>query len=192
MTDAPPAAGTREAVLGSGAGGPLAPPTPWTTEKDATSAYIQYPSGVVIGNPPGLNKGVGALNLQSIYLNGTQFLPANYLLLTGGVLSGKLILSGDPVVTDNANTAATKHYVDVLQSTMNSTFATYLPLIGGTVTGPIVLPADPTTPLQASTKQYVDTMFGSAGLTVPDAPADGTTYGRNNHGWSGTIDPGTY
>jgi hypothetical protein len=28
--------------------------------------------------------------------------------------------------------------------------------------------------------------------TFPDAPSDGTTYGRQNAGWSATIDMGTY
>jgi hypothetical protein len=33
---------------------------------------------------------------------------------------------------------------------------------------------------------------GNPGIGISDAPADGITYGRNNNGWSGVIDCGTY
>jgi hypothetical protein len=38
------------------------------------------------------------------------------------------------------------------------------------ITAPLVLPADPTAPLQAATKQYVDSKSGGASLTVADTP----------------------
>ena len=183
-------------VLGAGAGGPLSPPGAWIQEKDTTSAYVTYPAGVLIGNPSGGNKGIGALNLQSIYINGAQFLPANYLLLVGGTLTGPLTLSADPTAQYQA---ATKNYVDNRITTVNGTFASYLPLAGGTMSGTLtmgtganlILAADPTVNLQAATKHYVDQQF--AGLIgIPDAPADGTFYGRNNNAWSNIIDMGTY
>ena len=39
----------------------------------------------------------------------------------------------------------------------------WLPLSGGTLSGPLTLPGDPTAPLQATTKQYTDTMLPLAG-----------------------------
>jgi Chaperone of endosialidase len=67
-----------------------------------------------------------------------------YLALTGGTLTGALVLSGDPTVGLGA---ATKQYVDN---------APFLPLTGGVMTGAIVLPGPPTLPSQAATKAYVD------------------------------------
>jgi hypothetical protein len=49
----------------------------------------------------------------------------------------------------------------------------YLQLAGGTMTGALVLAANPTANLQAATKQYVDTQSA-----FPEAPADGSVYGR--------------
>jgi hypothetical protein len=180
----------REAVLGAGAGGPLTAPGPWIQEKDATSAYIFYSYGVMIGNPSGGNKGVGALNLQTLYINGNQFLPVNYLPLAGGTMIGVLTLSADPVGNFDA---ATKRYVDLSIINVNGTFANYLPLIGGTLTGMLTLLTDPTANLQAATKQYVDSKLGTI-IQIPDAPSDGTNYGRKNGAWANTalIDVGTY
>jgi phage baseplate assembly protein V len=47
--------------------------------------------------------------------------------------------------------------------------------------GALTLAADPTTALQAATKQYVDVQ------SIPDAPSDGTTYGRVNAAWEQVL-----
>jgi len=57
----------------------------------------------------------------------------------------------------------------------------YVEIAGDTMTGPLVLPADPAQPLEAATKQYVDSRVVPGG--IPEAPIDGTTYGRNNASW---------
>jgi len=54
----------------------------------------------------------------------------NYLPLTGGTMSGALILQGDPTASSQA---ATKHYTDTLA-------ATELPLAGGTLSGTLNTP----------------------------------------------------
>ena len=54
----------------------------------------------------------------------------NYLPLTGGTMSGALLLEGDPTA---AGQAATKHYADALASTE-------LPLAGGTLSGTLNSP----------------------------------------------------
>ena len=188
MTD--PTVPTPYDVLGAGAGGPLQAPFPWYV----TVGGLTYPGAVTIGNPTGGFQGAGSLNLQTLYLNGVNFVPANYLTLAGGTMAGTLTLYADPI---NTNDAATKHYIDTQVTTLNNTIVTYLPLAGGTITGNLTingtttLSADPTTNLGAATKQYVDTRFGSV-ITIPDAPADGSTYGRNNNAWSSVIDAGIY
>jgi hypothetical protein len=60
----------------------------------------------------------------------------------------------------NPGDVANKSYVD--QSVANVGAGSFLPLAGGAMTGPITLPANPVAPMQASTKQYVDTGLASA------------------------------
>jgi hypothetical protein len=189
-------AGPRETILGTGAGGPLTAPTPWIQNV----GFIYYPAGGIIIGPPSIaggNKGVGTINAAHYYINGVEIIPGNYLLLTGGTLTGLLTLSGDPTTAFHA---ATKNYVDNRITTVNGTFANYLPLTGGTLTGSltftgastdVTLAHDPASALQAATKQYVDNLTQNI-IAIPDAPSDGTTYARNNGAWTNTMDAGTF
>lgn len=177
-------------ALGSGPGGPLAIPTPWIQHV----GWINYPGGVVIGAPLGGQQGNGSLNLQTLFLNGIIVNLALYLQLTGGTMTGPLILSGTPTQPFQA---ATKQYIDNMIAATNNNFANYLPLAGGTITGNlsvggnVMLSADPTASLQAATKNYVDVRTSGI-IAIPDAPSDGTSYMRNNAAWTGTIDAGTF
>lgn len=83
--------------------------------------------------------------------------------LSGGTMTGLLILSADP---SNVLGAATKQYVD-----------TKLALSGGTLTGNLILNADPSANLGAATKQYVDAL-GSTTLVRNETPG-GTINGSN-------------
>jgi hypothetical protein len=173
-----------ESVLGSGAGGPLTPPTPWIQY----TGYLQYSGGVVVGSPTGGNLGAGTINAAAVYANGAQIIPANYLNLSGGTMVGPLILSGDPTVPLGA---VTKQYSDMNVSQSGETMtgplilfgdptvnlgastkqyvdnkaALYLPLAGGTLTGLLNLSADPTATLGAATKRYVDNKVAAVPLT---------------------------
>jgi len=65
---------------------------------------------------------------------------------------------------------ATKAYVD--QSVSNVGAGNFLPMAGGTMTGPITLPGSPAAPMQATTKQYVDTGLASkSDLIAGQVPA---------------------
>ena len=75
------------------------------------------------------------------------------LPLTGGTLSGLLVLSSDPT---NVLGAVTKQYVDAINSSLVTSLAGKLSTAGGTLTGFLNLNADPTSALHAATKQYVD------------------------------------
>ena len=88
------------------------------------------------------------------------------LNLTGGTLTGPLVLAADPTATLGA---ATKQYVDTHAAGLtdapadgsdygrkNNAWDKVLGLGGGTLTGALTLAADPATNLQAATKQYVD------------------------------------
>jgi hypothetical protein len=195
MTELPEAT-PREAVLGSGAGGPLSPPTPWIQY----TGYLQYSGGIVVGSPTGGNEGPGTINAAAIYANGSQIIPANYLNLSGGTMTGILTLSGNPVnpldsvPKQYADTkiplaggtmtgllilsgdpavaagAATKNYVD-------NKAALYLPLVGGTLTGLLTLSGAPTVNLHAATKLYVDTAVGNVPLANYLPLAGGTLTG---------------
>ncbi len=83
---------------------------------------------------------------------------ATKLSLTGGTMTGPIVLPGNPTLNLEA---APKQYVDSAIVAGN-----FLPKSGGTMTGAIVLAADPTTALQASTKQYADTKVALAGGTM--------------------------
>jgi hypothetical protein len=250
MTEIPEAT-PRDAILGSGAGGPLSAPTPWIQY----TGYLQYSGGVVVGAPTGGNQGAGTINAVAVYASGVPVIPNSYVKLTGGTMTGILTLSGNPVnpldsvtkqysdmkvplaggtmtgpliqAADPVNNlgTATKQYVDnkaalylpltggtltglltlsgapttnlqaatklyVDNSIAGVPLANYLPLAGGTLTGALMLAADPTVALGAATKEYVDAK--TTGFTIPDAPSDGNTYGRNNAAWSNVIDAGTF
>jgi hypothetical protein len=156
---------------------------------DNTVANATTAPSWVVGSPTGGNKGTGSTNTQTLYINGTLLNTALYLPFTGGAMTGTLTLSADPV---NPLEASTKRYVDNTEAIINGNFAHYLPLTGGTLTGSLTLSGPPTTSLQAATKQYVDT--AASGFTMPDAPSDGTIYGRQNAGWTNVqiIDVGTF
>ncbi len=136
---------------------------------------------LVLSADPGTN--LGAATKQYVDTKAALYLP-----LAGGTMTGMITL---PATTPTALQATTKNYVDGQVSPVSANFANYLPLVGGTVTGPIVLPADPTVNLQAATKHYVDQQFSGL-IAIPDAPADGSTYGRNNNAWTNVHDAGTY
>jgi hypothetical protein len=191
MSEAPYDAVPYESVLGSGAGGPLSAPTPWA----AVSGGIQYAvGGIMIGSPSGGVPALGSVNATSYYVNGVLLNPASYLPFSGGNMTGMLTLFGDPV---NPLDAADKRYVDNNVTTINNTLTNYLLLSGGTITGSLnvngtlTLASNPTAPLQAATKQYVDNSFSGI-IYIPDAPSDGSTYGRNNATWTNVIDAGTF
>jgi hypothetical protein len=176
-------------ILGSGAGGPLAPPTPWLLGQ----GYIYYPNGVVIGAPAGLNKGIGTLNVKSLFIDGVVVNLGLYFPYTGGTVTGPITLPSDPTA---ALQAATKQYVDNRITTVNGTFSNYLPLAGGTLTGALILSGAPTVDFNPATKKYVDDKLTGL-IAVPDAPSDGTNYGRTGpsggpNTWSAAFDAGTY
>ncbi|HEY1249054.1 MAG TPA: hypothetical protein VGE97_08715 [Nitrososphaera sp.] len=183
------AAPLSESILGSGAGGPLSAPTPWLLGV----GYIYYPYGVVIGAPVGLGKGNGTLNTKALWIDGALVDLSKYVLWTGGTLTGMLTLYQDPTV---AMHAATKQYVDNRITNTQAIFAGYLQLAGGTMTGDLILAGPPTVDLQPTTKKYVDDKLTGL-IAVPDAPIDGTIYGRGgpsggSNSWSGVFDAGTY
>lgn len=74
------------------------------------------------------------------------------LPLSGGTMTGPLILSKEPTA---AAQASTKSYVD-------SQIGNALPKTGGALTGTLLLAADPSAPLQAATKNYVDSQVSTA------------------------------
>lgn len=69
------------------------------------------------------------------------------LSLSGGTMTGNLILNADPI---DPLGAVTKQFVEQL-------LLDKLSISGGTMTGDLTLNSDPTSPLHATTKQYTDT-----------------------------------
>jgi len=96
-------------------------------------------------------------------------------LATQTYVDSKDALKADKSYVDSQNALkADKTYVDS-QDNLKVNKA------GDTMTGPLVIPGPPTAGGQAANKSYVDS---KAGAGLPDAPADGFTYGRQNNAWS--------
>jgi hypothetical protein len=100
----------------------------------------------------------------------------------------------DPTVpvTGNPTTASVRSNFQVahdeitaLQAATNQ--APYMPLAGGRFTGTVWLAGDPTDAMMPATKGYVDAGGSGGGGGIPEAPADGVTYGRRNGGWMGVL-----
>ena len=114
--------------------------------KNDCSAAVTFTHG------SGTTVAVAAGAIKWVATDGTDFFTAeeqDYLLLSGGTLTGDLTLAGAP--TSNLH-AATKAYAD-----------TMLPLAGGTMTGFIVLHTEtPTNDLHPASKGYVDDLAFNA------------------------------
>lgn len=135
---------------------------PTSALQAATKQYVDTHGGgggasvIVSDTPPGVVAGefwFDSVGLQ-LYIgysdpNSTQWVPASnlggtgaFLELTGGTLSGPLVLPSDPTASSQA---ATKHYVDTSISAIP--LGNYLPIAGGTETGSVrfgsALPAIP-------------------------------------------------
>ncbi len=109
--------------------------------------------------------GVAAQPVSMQYVNSALAAKANdsaVVHLDGSeTISGVKTFAMAPSVpaATSAGQVVNKSYVD--QAVSNVGAGSYLPTAGGTMSGPITLPADPAAPLQASTKQYVDTSFAT-------------------------------
>jgi hypothetical protein len=91
-------------------------------------------------------------------------------------------ITGQPTTASvRANFTTAANEISALQT--NTTGAPFLSLGGGTMHGPIYLAGDPTDPRMPATKAYVDAGGGSGGGGLPEAPADGTLYARQDAAW---------
>lgn len=127
----------------------------------ATSNSILAATNITVA--PDAPSGTTASNVQLAL----QALGLNKLNLTGGTMTGNLILNVDPTVPFQA---ATKNYVD---NNFLSITAQIVEIAGSTMTGPLILSGNPAIPLQAATKQYVDSI--AVGITFQPAVRVGTT-----------------
>ena len=95
------------------------------------------------------------VNVSDVTINtATQAALDAKLPLVGGTMTGLLVLSGDPAT---ALGAATKQYVDAINSSITTSLADKISSAGGTMTGFLNLSSAPTSNLHAATKLYVDT-----------------------------------
>lgn len=133
---------------------------PLVSKKAATKGYVDY----------WVNHMISAL--------GEEFASGPYLPISGGEMTGDLILAGDPVLDLQA---VTKQYVDDNIASLSEDISTlettvgdlsFLPLAGGIMTGYINLHANPIYPLHAATKDYVDTELSTQLSTQLATKAD--------------------
>src|ERR1700761_102753 len=92
-------------------------------------------------------------------------LTAAMLPLSGGTLTGNLMLAGSPAIPTQA---ATKGYVDQQVSTA-------LPLGGGTLSGILTLSGTPQHPMDAATKGYADSIAANT-LSLNGGSLSGTLF----------------
>jgi len=101
------------------------------------------------------------------------------LAITGGTLTGTLVLAADP--TTNLQ-AATKQYVDNSVTTAVAA-APYVRTSGGVMTGLLTLSGPPTAANGAATKAYVDALAGGAAPLMDGNAAVGASalFARQDH-----------
>lgn len=134
----------------------------------------------IVNNLIAINNNAAAIaqNAQDISnLTGGQ---GAFLLISGGTMTGPIVLDGDP--TANLE-AATKQYTDSGDTTAESNAKTYADGLAGsleaskvdragdTFTGPVILAGAPTQPQGAATKQFVESAL-SAALLSPRTAGD--------------------
>jgi len=93
-------------------------------------------------------------------------------------------VAGNPTTESvRGNFATAANEISALQN--HTTGAPFLPLSGAAMTGPMTLYNDPTGPMSPVTLGYFQAQGGGGGGGggIPDAPADGTPYGRQDAGW---------
>lgn len=155
VTDGAPDTLTRDQILASSNGG----------------AAVNWPAGTrnIFSAHPASGFMVGANNLSELTNAGTARTnlglgsiatraETDFLEKTGGTMTGKITLDGNPT---SANHAANKTYVDTGDTAK-------VAKAGDTMTGALTLSGDPTTALHAATKQYVDAAAG-VGITVEES-----------------------
>jgi hypothetical protein len=113
----------------------------------------------------------------------------------GGTMTGPLILAAYPldpmeatprsyVEASIADLVPEAPFDDDAYGRRYNSWAAVLRLSGGTMRGPLMLAADPLDPMEAATRGYVGTSIANL---VPEAPADGATYGRQNKDWAAAL-----
>ena len=103
--------------------------------------------------------------------NSISAITGSYLSLTGGAMSGTLLLNGDPTT---GNQAATKHYADTLA-------ATELPLSGGTMIGALNTPS-----LSVTNAAEIQGALNASAINS-EITVDGVTYPNLNAAWSAAV-----
>jgi hypothetical protein len=120
-------------------GGPGAPPQPWVVN-GATIRYdgcVMVPSNVVNGDT-----GLGTINTNALYVKGVQFVNpvGNYLPLTGGALSGPLVIL-NPAYLQMGGGSPGQNLVTNGSGGLSWSSAPpggpYLQLAGGALSGPL-------------------------------------------------------
>jgi hypothetical protein len=124
-------------------GGPSAPPSPW----HIVGGSITYDGAVLVPSTvAGGDTGPGTINTNALYVQGVQFVNpvGNYLLLTGGTLSGKLNILGIANLSITGGAAGqiiATNGAGVLSWSSTLPGGPYLALAGGTLTGPLTIPS---------------------------------------------------
>ncbi|HEX3350371.1 MAG TPA: hypothetical protein VHS58_19955, partial [Acetobacteraceae bacterium] len=99
-------------------------------------------------------------------------------------------VAGNPTTaSQRANWATAGQEISALQ--VQTVGAPFLPLAGGVMKGALTLHNDPTAPMHPVTLGYFQANGGGGGTGpsgVPEAPADGTLYGRQDGAWMHAVD----
>ena len=103
-------------------------------------------------------------------------------------IDATLPVAGNPTTASvRGNFATAAGEISALQT--NTQGAPFLPLAGATMKGPMLLFNDPTAPMSPVTLGYFQANGGGGGTGggVPEAPADGVPYGRQDASWQHVL-----
>ena len=191
-------------------GGPGTPPQPWIVVGGVVGGALSYDGAIIVpSNVAGGPQGPGTMNINDLYIKGVrlQNLVGGFLPLSGGTLTGPLIISGPNNLQIGMGQAGETLSSDGAGNTYWANVppgGPYLLISGGTLTGPLILSDDTSLLIGGGNPGQVLQTDGNSNLTwvnpggagsLPPAGTAGyllATDGAETPYWTADLPGGPY